>query len=196
VYENLSKENLEAVVYHEVGVHAFLDTLKEAEKSGLTDTANKLYEDGLKSQDPLVSTLMHKVATRLDNSHIDKKDKSYKEEILAYMVEEAVKMGISLNDKASIKEGMANLRKSLPQSVYDIVTRVISSWKNKMLRSEPQVLETKLTQLLGVISTGTQVVAASGRKKEVLQEGKQKTLEDIKSLVSKELAQLMNMCKG
>ena len=196
VYENLSKENLEAVVYHEVGVHAFLDTLKEAEKSGLTDTASKLYEDGLKSQDPLVSTLMHKVATRLDNSRIDKKDKSYKEEILAYMVEEAVKMGISLNDKTSIKEGMANLRKSLPQSVYDIVTRVISSWKNKMLRSEPQVLETKLTQLLGVISTGTQVVAASGRKKEVLQEGKQKTLEDIKALVSKELAQLMNTCKG
>lgn len=87
VAEYLTKETAVPVLLHEVGVHMAHDVLCRNSTQKIVESANNLYETGLKQDDPL----MKKVEFRLKESGISRAEPSYREEVCGYLVEEAAK---------------------------------------------------------------------------------------------------------
>lgn len=125
----LEADNVNGVVYHEVGVHMYADVIRSNEF--LQDKAVKLLDKGLKSSNAKVREFFVGVSKRLEEAG----EVNNKEEVLAYLVEEgfnSLENHQLFNPEDRLDQALSKMRKILPVVVVDLIIEVVKSFVSKM----------------------------------------------------------------
>lgn len=152
--DSLTKSNIESVFYHEVGVHAYLDAVSD---QTLVSKAAKLYEQGIKSQNPEILEFFSRVQKRL----LDAAEANNKEEVLAYIVEEAVNKGIKEN--VTKIDSWLLMLKAISPALYSLVKSVY----DRIVRSVDKNIVKDLNDLVVVVKNNVDYVAENTSNKTV-----------------------------
>lgn len=145
----LTEENLEGVVYHEVGVHMFSDVINE--RKDLGERATKLLSLGLASKTKTTKDFFTRVHKRLEES----RNLGNNEETLAYIVEEGfntLEEHSLFNPSDRLDVALSKMRKILPSAVVDIITKVIEAFIGNMKNLTKRDVATVKTLAKGSLS--------------------------------------------
>lgn len=133
-YEAMETANqVKAVVYHEVGVHAFVDMFRgNPAIQKYRENAKTLMEKGINSNDPKVKEFFVEVQHKLVASG----SLNSNEEILAYTVEHAINTlkGGKLFDEKDITKAVNNASEKIPGIVASLLKKVLELFKQSYSR--------------------------------------------------------------
>lgn len=152
--DSLTKDNIESVFYHEVGVHAYLDAVSD---QTLVNKAAKLYEQGIKSHNTEILEFFSRVQKRL----LDAAEASNKEEILAYIVEEAINKGIKEN--VTKIDSWLLMLKSISPALYNLVKSVY----DRIVSSVDKDIVKDLNDLVTIVKSNVDYVAENTNNRAV-----------------------------
>ena len=142
--KNINMDDVGGVFYHELGVHAYMDTMSSDEVSGIKDRAVKLLRSGLSSKTPKIRKFFQKVENRLILSGTLQDS----EEVLAYIIEEGVNQNIG-STFDSLMESLNSISpalKNVVESFINIYGKMYKALTDKEIVKEYKELEKMVIQ--------------------------------------------------
>ena len=159
VSSSVPLDGLKGVLYHEVGVHAFVDTLKSEEVEELKTKAENLLSRGLESSNFEIRQFFVRVHERLAKSG----SIGNKEETLAYIVEEGfntLNNHVLYDKRKALTDQFRLANKYVPKVVADLIIKLVEKvdstlekWLGKDAVKRLKEYETLQEDYVALIST-------------------------------------------